>query len=166
MNLEDSGTDTDEPEDDEEILQNIFTHYVAYCIEDENEEEQTACMNCPDRVEIFAVNNTFDQPHDGVFMGSCIDPGAQRTVIGNKKALDNSKMEGENYQSIPRNGGVKYYFGDLSYDGLGKIDIRIPVTETNLVYVEEQVVDVYATFILGLGSLSRLKVLLTSANSL
>lgn len=83
-----NGTDTNEPEDDAKILQNIITHHVELYIDENDDEDPTAISESPDPVEIFVVNTTLDPPHDEVSMGACIDSGEQRTVIGKKKALE------------------------------------------------------------------------------
>lgn len=111
-------------------------------------------------MEIFAVNTTFDRPHDYEFLGARIDSGAQSTVIEKQQSLAYSRMAGAKYQSLPKNDGVKYKFGDQSYDGLGKFEVRISITETYFVDVEAQVVYVWVPFLLDLDVLSRIKVVL------
>lgn len=55
---------------------------------------------------------------------------------------------------------TKYKFGDQTYDSLGKLVIRMPVTDTYFVCIKAQIVHVDVPLLLGLDVLRRLKVIL------
>lgn len=156
-----SGMDDDSTSsgDDAEIFQSMVSNHGG----DEanaGAAGQAANPRADEQIDIFSVNVHFGMGDGAQFLGACIDSGAQKTVIGQEQAKAYAEMAGTKKVEYHSCTGTKYKFGDKTYDGLGTVVIRIPITETYFISIRAQVVEVNVPLLLGLDVLSRLKVIL------
>lgn len=146
------GSDTGEPSNDADIFQNIVEESTYSNTAGDNDDNH--------EVDIFAVNIDIPTNDRDEFLVAFIDSGAQRTVIG--------KRQPDKYDSLTKNGHVKrthqcttrFKFGNTTYDGLGKLNVRIPIVDDYFIDVEASILDVDVPLLIGLDVLKRLKVIL------
>lgn len=105
----------------------IFLNVVSGADEDRPNENQDGEGECS--VEIFSVNTGFQNTKCGEFIGSCIDSGSHRTLIGHKQSEAYTSLTGIVQLDKVSERMPKYKFGELTHTGLGKIKVRIPIRE-------------------------------------
>lgn len=142
-----------------QIFQSAITHYVTNAPVHSPTETTTDPDN-DEPVCIFSVYSEFTLPSGKDFIGDCIDSGAQRTVIGRQQATEYTEITGTTRMADTNSGVTKFIFGDSSYDGLGRIVIRIPIINDYFVDIMAQIVNVDVPLLLGLDVLERLKIVL------
>lgn len=83
-----------------------------------------------------------------------MDSGAQRSIICIRQARLYTKHTNFTLELSPS--GQHYKFGDNRTQGLGKLVVRMPVTDSNMVDVTAEVVNVDVNFLLGIDVMTRL----------
>lgn len=70
--------------------------------------------------------------------GACIYIGSQRTVIVLLQAMKNFRYMNKKFK--PRNNGTRYPFGNDRKESRGSIPLRVPITDTYLIFINVDVV--------------------------
>lgn len=87
-----------------------------------------------------------------VFLGACLDTGAERTVIGRRQAAAYAHFAGkELHLAEPKNAAFR--FGGSDYPSLGVLSIRVPLAGDLFLPMDVDVVDVSVPFLFGLDAL-------------
>ena len=98
------------------------------------------------------------------FRGAFVDTGAQKSVIGKPQAQAYCKEARIPFKPKPRHGRRLYKFGDRKFEGMGLLEIRIPVTDDFFLSFDVEVVNVDVPLLIGLEFLDTFKVSIDLAN--
>ncbi len=87
-----------------------------------------------------------------VFLGACLDTGAERTVIGRQQAAAYARFAGnELHLTEPKNAAFR--FGGSDYPSRGVLRICVPLADDLFLPMDVDVVDVNIPFLFGLDAL-------------
>lgn len=146
------------PNGDADIISSLIegvtrTIKPTKCIDDplkQEDEENDA--------DIFFVEINLDIGTGDQFEWACMDSGAQRSIIGIRKArMYSNQSKGD---LAPSQNGQNYKFCNDRAQGLGTLVVRMPVSESHVVDVAAGAVNVDVLFLLGLYVMTRLKMVI------
>eukprot|EP00170_Pyropia_yezoensis_P002171 contig_9156_g2175 len=86
-----------------------------------------------------------------VFLGACLDTGAERMVLGRQQAHADARFTGtELHLAKPKNAAFR--FGASHDPSLGVLPIRVPLADELFLPMDDEVVDVNVPFLFGLDT--------------
>ena len=145
--LADDNDDTDRT--DAEVFQSLLstevTEEVAIPKVDEPAEPET---------EIYLINYQHANVYEKEFLGACIDSAAQKTVIGKPQAEIYSNLFGIPFSLEKSEVRPNFCFGTHRHKGLGRIEIRVPISNDYYIPVMTEVVNIDIPFLLGLDKMT------------
>lgn len=104
---------------------------------------------------------------NGKFNGACVDSGAQRAVVGKKQALRYIEESDVTIGVLKRSVSRRYKFADRSNQGIGALQVNIPVKEDYVICIAAVVIDLDVPLFIGLHTLTHLNAILDfSANTM
>lgn len=133
--------------------------------DEESESEKELGKDDDDEVSeafICPTPPVCDEPEAKTFRWSCIDSGAQQTVIGFPQAKAYCSEYGGNIRETKSK--QMYRLGNDLHGCIGRLAVRIPFSEKHKIDIEADVVNVDVPLLLGLDELTRMKALLDTGN--
>lgn len=107
---------------------------------------------------INVIEKDIDYHESQSFNGACVDSGTEVTVMGMPQARLYCELFGT--QFVPLKSNRVYKFGGQRYQGLGTIDVKIPISFDHYVSIPAEVVDCDVPLLLGLDQIADLKAVL------
>lgn len=116
-----------------------------------------------EEVTLHVLTTNWESPSSRSFEGACVDSGAQKTVIGVNQAKEYCALVNEDLNNLGETKKVVYTFGSHRHKGVGRINIRIPISTSFFLSFTADVVDVDVPLLLGLDVLTASQLILDFA---
>ena len=151
------GDDMTQISNDREIFENLLCSFSQVNVNLVELSEPLEGNKCGTGIEdedlkIYLIKAKEDLPNPS-FLGARIDTGAQKSVIGTSQAKAYSEFMNSPYRLRQHAQKMSFKFGNKRHNGLGEVEIRIPVDGDFFLSVWIQVVDVNIPLLLGLDFL-------------
>ena len=117
-----------------------------------------------DDPKIFFIKCTWDSPIAKSFEGTCVDSGAQKTVIAVPQTMAYCDLFDEALKNDEDMEKLIYTFGSRQHKGIGPVNIRVPVSSSFFFSFIADVVDVYLPLLIGLDVLKSVGLILEFAD--
>ena len=105
--------------------------------------------------KVYLINYEHANVYHNTFLGACIDSAAEKSVIGKPQAELYSQLYGLPFNLEPSKARPSFSFGTHRHIGLGKLDIRVPISEDYFLPLKIEVVNIDIPFLLGLDSMTK-----------
>ena len=146
-------------EDERQVFETLFKDKLAVKdgpVNGSDTEEKAV----EDGENIFVVNESSVVPDNLPFLGACVDSAAQKTVIGELQAKAYCEFMNIPFAPNTSSTGTVFRFGTHRHKGLGKLEIRIPITDFHFLELSVDIVGINVPFFFGLDMLKAFKMVI------
>ena len=105
--------------------------------------------------KVYLINYEHANVYHNTFLGACIDSTTEKSVTSKPQTELYSQFYVLPFSLEPSKARPSFSFGTYRHIGLGKLDIRVPISEDYFLPLKIDIVNIDIPFLLGLDSMTR-----------